>query len=219
MNNQTNATNLADNWRTLILPLAQQLDTGDEIKDINGQAVLKVLSTSKNEERMGSTNAKISFVGPGSDNGAVAHAERKAGCFRDKFEFTKFAICNDRVLQSQHAIHGRVVQGPFGKNLSYNKENNGHYQPVLTSKGNAALPLSLLFCFLPSLCCKKHVFKFYSAASPKQLVMVRNQQEKTLEIGPDISVEEAVSVAYAIDWMTLPCDDRIFRSNLLWGIL
>ena len=39
MNNQTNATNLADNWRTLILPLAQQLDTGDEIKDINGQAV------------------------------------------------------------------------------------------------------------------------------------------------------------------------------------
>ena len=60
--------------------------------------------------------------------------------------------------------------------------------------------------------CKKYIFRLYATSDPKQIVIVRNQQEdRTLEFGPDVSIEEAVSVAHAVDWMTLPFNDKIFR--------
>ena len=199
------------NWRTLNLPLAQQLDQGDEINDASGQAVLKVLNTTKIDKWMFVTAVKVTFCNPGSST-AVACVERDFGGVFDHFDFTKYA---DTKVLGSHDIHGNMEKGPFGAKMMYNKEHSHEdireFLPELQTM-HKRVPMAILCCGAPFMC-KKYIFKFYAASNPKQLVMVRNQEDRTLEFGPDVSIEEAVSVAYAVDWMTLPCKDKIFRRS------
>jgi len=222
INNHTNKTNLSQpqmvgpasdtthfNWRTLNLPLAQQLDQGDEINDARGQAVLKVLNITKIDKCMFVTAVKVTFCNPGSST-AVACVERDFGGVFDHFDFTKYA---DSKVFGSHDIHGNMERGPFGAKMTYNKEHEdvGEYLPELQSM-HKRVPMAFLCCGAPFMC-RKYVFKFFTTSNPKQLIMVRNQEDRTLEFAPDISIEEAVSVAYAADWMTLPCKDKIFRRS------
>lgn len=52
--------------------------------------------------------------------------------------------------------------------------------------------------------CLKHILKFYDAHNPKEVKLVRNQYQRTIDYNEDVlSAEEAILIANAMDWITV----------------
>ena len=52
--------------------------------------------------------------------------------------------------------------------------------------------------------CLKHVLKFYDVHNPKDIKLVRNQYQRTIDYNEDVlSAEEAILIANASDWITV----------------
>lgn len=87
------------------------------------------------------------------------------------------------------------------KKLNTRKSNNSYDDFMRCT--NPSVSTSLICCCADPTVCGNLVFKFYSIKKKKPL-MVRDLYTETVEYGPDLSLEEAVFVGYATDWLSNP---------------
>lgn len=210
-------------WKTVKLPVATTLNLEDKVVDLDKNTVLKLrggitpeldLLSPKNVNKI--QNVKVDFIDPRSDR-ILFHISRHIKGLDDKFFATPFSNYNVGSNSSKKVPHTMELRQGFGcKNYNFRKlnEQKGKYEVFMRCK-NLSVAASICYCLGDPSACGNLIFKFYSMGkhSKKKLLMIRNMYEETIEYESDLSLEEAVFVGYAMDWII--CANRVVLGGMM----
>lgn len=212
-------------WKTVKLPMATRLSLVDEVVDLSGNIVLKIrggIANGHSPYMKIASKVEVDFIDPQSDR-ILFHISRDFRGLNDMFTAVPFLRYDIGLIDNNKVRHTMELrQGIFGKSYNFRKFNfrkfnvqkgNNYYEVFMRCK-NPSVATSLICCSEDPSICGNLVFKFYSVGKlfqKKELLMVRNLYEETVEYGPSLTLEEAVFVGYAIDWLTFPMEDPITK--------
>ncbi|GFH56932.1 predicted protein [Chaetoceros tenuissimus] len=209
-------------WKTLKLPMATRMNSEDKVVDLDGNTVLKIRGGITHEQLSylnPSSKIEVDFIDPRSDQ-ILFHISRafRVKLLNDMFTATPFSSYNVSPNNYEKVPHTmELLAGAAGKNYNFRKRNehkgNNSYEVFMRCKNPSVATSLICGCGDPT-ACGNLVFEFYSVGKlfqKKELLMVRDLYAETVEYGPDLSLEEAVFVGYAMDWLTFPKEDPITK--------
>ena len=218
-------------WKTLKLPLVTEFNPDDLVhiySDLNEETVLivrggitfEILSKSKCSSKIG-----VDFIDPSSAK-TLFHISRGNSRGLNDVLIAKPSSINETYCNFSPDSDKKIPRtmelrkSTDGKIYTFSKRKDDNTFEVFMRCENPSVAAFLICCTDPT-CCGHFVFEFYAmsnSSNKKQLMMIRDLGLDTVEYGPDLSLEEAVFVAYAIDLLTFRVVDPITKqkNDELW---